>query len=276
MNLEHVCLLSNHFESLCTPMGFVCLSWGVKVGSLLGSIHRLLSQISLGSCRVGRKSQIASMLFDHCLDKAWVGIFSYDVCKVCNNLNVGRRNTDDKLGDAQCTAVDLFLRWGCCFDAAIARCSGSTGVLRMCGEPPEKLRNEAWHESETGQGPCILVAPGGLCRACARNPGFLSFFVHFLSFFVLSGFMFRGSDTSCKGPYKNLEPGGKASVNIRAKEALGSKQRYMFCIAFDVSFLILFSSRPAASLLTVSRCYAEQRSEGSVIRWCCFNTQPPF
>ena len=185
MNLEHVCLLSNHFESLCTPMGFVCLSWGVKVGSLLGSIHRLLSQISLGSCRVGRKSQIASMLFDHCLDKAWVGIFSYDVCKVCNNLNVGRRNTDDKLGDAQCTAVDLFLRWGCCFDAAIARCSGSTGVLRMCGEPPEKLRNEAWHESETSQGPCILVAPGGLCRACARNPGFSMFFYPFCSFLVI-------------------------------------------------------------------------------------------
>ena len=103
---------------------------------------------------------------------------------------------------------------------------------------------------------------------------FLSFFVHFLSFFVLSGFMFRGSDT-CKGPYKNLEPGGKASVNIRAKEALGSKQS-MFCIAFDVSFLILFCSRPAASLLTVSRCYAEQRSEGGVMRWCFFNTQPPF
>lgn len=100
-------------------------------------------------------------------------------------------------------------------------------------------------------------------------------FVHFLSFFVLSGFMFRGSDTPCKGPYKNLEPGGKASVNIRAKEALGSKQS-MFCIAFDVSFLILFCSRPAASLLTVSRCYAEQRSEGSVMRWCFFNTQPPF
>lgn len=215
------------------------------------------------------------MLFDHCLDKAWVG-FCYDVCNLCNNLNVGWRNTD-KLGDAQCTAVDLFLP-GCCFNAAIARCSGSTGVLRMCGEPPEKLR-KVWHaESETGQGPCILVAPGGLCGACARNPGFCIPFRHFLSFFVVA-FLEEVLEYLMQRPIQELmdshelktfEPGGKAIYYHPCQRSTWLKTEIH--VIFRCFVLILFCSRPAASLLTVSQCYAEQRSEGTVMRWCFFNT----
>ena len=155
-------------------------------------------------------------------------------------------------GDAQCTAVDpipplrMLLWCGYCQMQRKHRCSPNVwGTSRKAAQ---RSLTWIWNEPRS-----LHIGRSGWPLQSVRTKSwffyvFLSFFVHFLSFFVLSGFMFRGSE-------------------------LGSKQS-MFCIAFDVSFLILFCSRPAASLLTVSRCYAEQRSEGSVMRWCFLNTQP--
>ena len=132
-----------------------------------------------------RKSRIASMLFDHCLDKAIATLFeaSNQVrfhCSCCPSATMRWALLSLKL---LFSVAVVPLRSGCCFDSVVARFCWSTGLLRVCPALRKRFQMisasrdlETFYDfldyvqilvsfSHISEGPCILVSTGCLFGA---------------------------------------------------------------------------------------------------------------